>query len=169
MTKGGMQIMMKNKFVLIRYVLMLWMLCGASYTQSIASAYDRTSPSASWGYQPLHGSDMSVNSSVYGGAIAGGTQISGTYSAASSRTNALTKPTYQFSSTSPYLDASNVGGTPILMSGGGMMRSGWGGDPNDDEDMPIGTTPVTPIGEPLVLLFFALAFLGVRYYRRRNA
>ena len=162
--------MMKNKFVLIRYVLMLWMLCGASYTLSIASAYDRTSSSASWGYQPLHGSTMSVNSSVYGGAIAGGTQISGTYSAASSRTNALTKPTYQFSSTSPYLNASNMGGVRITMSGSGMMRSGWG-DPNDDddEDLPIATTPVTPIGEPLVLLFFALAFLGFRYYRRRNA
>ena len=147
---------------------MLWMLCGASYTLSIASAYDRTSPSASWGYQPLQGSDMSVNSSVFGGAIAGGTQISGTYSAASSRTNALTKPTYQFSSTSPYLNASNMGGVRITMSGSDVKRSGWG-DPDDDEDMPIGTTPVTPIGEPLVLLFFALAFLGFRYYRRRTA
>jgi len=158
---------MKNKFVLIRYVLMLWMLCGASYTLSIASAYDRTSSSASLGYQPLHGSTMSVNSSVFGGAIAGGTQISGTYSAASSRTNALTKPTYQFSSTSAYLDASNVGGTRILMSGGGLMRSIW-----DDEPTGPGTgevEPDVPVGEPLVLLFFALAFLGFRFYRRRKA
>lgn len=158
--------MMKNKFVLIRYVFMLWMLCGASYTLSIASAYDRTSPSASWGYQPLHGSDMSVNTSVFGGAIAGGTQISGTYSAASSRTNALTKPTYQFSSTSPYLSASNVGGTRILMSEGGMMRSIW----DDGEPTGPGVGEMAePIGEPLILLFFALAFLGFRYYRRRTA
>ncbi len=158
--------MMKNKFVLIRYVFMLWLLCGASYTQSIASAYDRTSPSASWGYQPLHGSDMSVNTSVFGGAIAGGTQISGTYSAASSRTNALTKPTYQFSSTSPYLNASNMGGVRITMSGGDVMRS----DPWTDEPTGPGVGEVEePIGEPLVLLFFALAFLGFRYYRRRTA
>ena len=145
---------------------MLWLLCGASYTQSIASAYDRTSPSASWGYQPLHGSDMSVNSSVFCGAIAGGTQISGTYSAASSRTNALTKPTYQFSSTSPYLSASNMGGVRITMSEGGMMRSGWG-DPNDDddEDLPIGTTPVTPIGEPLIMLLFVALYI---VYRKKN-
>jgi hypothetical protein len=168
MTKGGMQIKMKNKFVLIRYVLMLWMLCGASYTLSIASAYDRTSSSASWGYQPLHSAAPSVNSSLYGSTLAG-TTTSGTYTPSRVQSGLFSKPTYQFSSTSPYLDASNVGGTPILMSGGGMMRSGWGGDPNDDEDMPIGTTPVTPIGEPLVLLFFALAFLGFRYYRRRNA
>lgn len=168
--------MMKNKFVLIRYVLMLWMLCGASYTLSIASAYDRTSPSASWGYQPLHGSAMSVNSSVYRGTLTGGTTITGTYTPASSRTNALTKPTYQFSSTSAYLDASNVGGMGLLMSGGGMMRSIWdeepgeGDDPFGEGENPIGTVDdPLPVGEPLVLLFFALAFLGVRYYRRRNA
>lgn len=165
MTKGGKKIMMKNKFVLIRYVFMLWMLCGASYTLSIASAYDRTSPSASWGYQPLHGSDFSANTSVFGGAIAGGTQISGTYSAASSRTNALTKPTYQFSSTSPYLSASNMGGVRITMSGGDVMRS----DPWGEPDGPGIGEMYEPIGEPLVLLFFALAFLGFRYYRRRNA
>ena len=144
---------------------MLWMLCGASYTLSIASAYDRTSPSASWGYQPLHGSTMSVNSSVFGGAIAGGTQITGTYSAASSRTNALTKPTYQFSSTSPYLNASNMGGVRITMSGGDVMRS----DPWGEPDGPGIGELEEPIGEPLVLLFFALAFLGFRYYRRRAA
>ena len=158
---------MKNKFVLIRYILMLWMLCGASYTLSIASAYDRTSSSASLGYQPLHGSTMSVNSSVFGGAIAGGTQISGTYSAASSQTNALTKPTYQFSSTSPYLNASNMGGVRITMSGDDVMRSGWG-NPNDDddEDLPIGTTPVTPIGEPLVLLALAVLYIAFILFRR---
>jgi hypothetical protein len=167
MTKGGMQIMMKNKFVLIRYVLMLWMLCGASYTQSIASAYDRTSPSASWGYQPLHGSAMSVNSSVYRGTLTGGTTITGTYTPASSRTNALTKPTYQFSSTSPYLNASNMGGVRITMSGGDVMRSIWDGEPDGPGMGEL--EPDAPVGEPLVLLFFALAFLGFRYYRRRNA
>lgn len=157
--------MMKNKFVLIRYVLMLWMLCGASYTLSIASAYDRTSPSASWGYQPLHGSTMSVNSSVFGGTLAGGTTITGTYTPASVQSGLFSKPTYQFSSTSAYLDASNVGGTRILMSEGGMMRSIW-----DDEPTGPGQGEIfVPVGEPLVLLFFALAFLGFRYYRRRAA
>ena len=144
---------------------MLWMLCGASYTLSIASAYDRTSPSASWGYQPLHGSTMSVNSSVYGGTLAGGTTITGTYTPASVQSGLFSKPTYQFSSTSPYLDASNVGGTRILMSEGGMMRSIW-----DDEPTGPGIGELEePVGEPLVLLFFALAFLGFRYYRRRTA
>ena len=35
MRKGGNE-KMKNKFVLIRYVLMLWMLCGVCHTQSVA-------------------------------------------------------------------------------------------------------------------------------------
>ena len=144
---------------------MLWMLCGASYTLSIASAYDRTSPSASWGYQPLHGSTMSVNSSVFGGTLAGGTTITGTYTPAIVQSGLFSKPTYQFSSTSAYLDASNVGGTRILLSEGGMMRSIW----DDEPDGPGLGELEEPVGEPLILLFFALAFLGFRYYRRRNA
>ncbi len=151
---------------------MLWMLCGASYTLSIASAYDRTSSSASWGYQPLHGSDMSVNSSVYRGTLTGGTTAAGIYSPASVRSGLFSKPTYQFSSTSAYLNSSNVGGRGLLMSGGGMMRSvsDEKPDPFGEGENPIGTVDdPTPVGEPLVLLFFAIAFLGFRYYRRRNA
>ena len=144
---------------------MLWLLCGASYTLSIASAYDRTSPSASWGYQPLHGSTMSVNSSVFGGTLAGGTTITGTYTPAIVQSGLFSKPTYQFSSTSAYLDASNVGGTRILLYEGGMMRSIW----DDEPDGPGLGELEEPVGEPLILLFFALAFLGFRYYRRRNA
>ena len=155
--------MMKNKFVLIRYVLMLWMLCGASYTLSIASAYDRTSSSASWGYQPL-----SSVASASGMPVNGTPVFSGTYSAASAQIGSYDKPNYFFRSTSAYRNSSDIGGMRITKSGAVLMRSGWG-DPDDDEDMPIGTTPVTPVGEPLILLFFALAFFGVRYYRRRKA
>ena len=154
---------MKNKFVLIRYVLMLWMLCGVSYTLSIASAYDRTSSSASWGYQPL----PSV-ASVSGMPVNGTPVFSGTYSAASAQIGSYDKPNYFFRSTSAFRNSSDIGGMRITKSGAVLMRSGWG-DPDDDEDMPIGTTPVTPVGEPLILLFFALAFFGVRYYRRRKA
>ena len=54
MRKGGNE-KMKNKFVLIRYVLMLWMLCGVCHTQSVASAATYTPQAASsWGYKPLH-------------------------------------------------------------------------------------------------------------------
>ena len=144
---------------------MLWMLCGVYHTPSMAYAYDRTSPSASWGYQPLHGSTMSVNSSVYRGTIAGGTTIKGTYTPASVQSGLVSKPTYQFSSTSPYLNASNMGGVRIKMFEGEMMRS----DPWSEPDEPGIGELEEPIGEPHVLLFFALAFLGFRYYRRRNA
>ena len=142
---------------------MLWMLCGASYTLSIASAYDRTSSSASWGYQPL----PSV-ASASGMPVNGTPVFSGTYSAASAQIGSYDKPNYFFRSTSAYRNSSDIGGMRITKSGAVLMRSEWG-DPDDDEDMPIGTTPVTPVGEPLILLFFALAFFGVRYYRRRKA
>ena len=154
--------MMKNKFVLIRYVLMLWLLCGASYTLSIASAYDRTSSSASWGYQPL-----SSVASASGMPVNGTPVFSGTYSAASAQIGSYDKPNYFFRSTSAYRNSSDIGGMRITKSGGVLMRSIW-----DDEPTGPGTgelEPEVPVGEPLILLFFALAFLGVRYYRRRKA
>ena len=153
--------MMKNKFVLIRYVLMLWMLCGASYTLSIASAYDRTSSSASWGYQPL----PSV-ASVSGMPVNGTPVFSGTYSAASAQIGSYDKPNYFFRSTSAYRNSSDIGGMRITKSGAVLMRT----DPwSDEPDGPgIGEIEL-PVGDPLILLFFALAFLGVRYYRRRKA
>ena len=145
---------------------MLWMLCGASYTLSIASAYNRTSPSASWGYQPLHGSTMSVNSSVYRGTPAGGTTITGTYTPASVQSGLFSKPTYRFHTTSAYLDASNVGGTRILMSEGGMMRSGWG-DPNDDDD-PIGSLKPTPVGDIPFVMMALMAGIYVIWKKKRK-
>ncbi len=150
MTKGGKKIMMKNKFVLIRYVLMLWMLCGASYTLSIASAYDRTSSSASWGYQPL----PSV-------ASASGMPVNGT---PVFQIGSYDKPNYFFRSTSAYRNSSDIGGMRITKSGAVLMRT----DPWDPDGPGIGEIEL-PVGDPLVLLFFALAFLGFRYYRRRAA
>ena len=159
MTKGEMQIMMKNKFVLIRYVLMLWMLCGASYTLSIASAYDRSSSSASWGYQPL-----SSVASASGVPVNGTPVFSGTYSAASAQIGSYDKPNYFFRSTSAYRNSSDIGGMRITKSGAVLMRT----DPWDPDGPGIGEIEL-PVGDPLVLLFFALAFLGIRYYRRRKA
>ena len=165
---------MKNKFVLIRYVLMLWLLCGVSYTQSIASTYDRTSPSASWGYQPLHSVASSMNYSVYGGTAPGTSTTKGTYSASSIHSGISSRPTYRFQSTSTLINSMNMADLRMMdRSGNSLLLSG----EDDDEDFPgigggdnpIGTIGEQPVGEPLVLLFFALAFLGFRFYRRRNA
>lgn len=46
------------------------------------------------------------------------------------------------------------------------------GGVDDEEDDPQGDPQGyidTPIGEPLILILFAFAFFGFRYYRRRNA
>ena len=76
------------------------------------------------------------------------------------------KPNYFFRSTSAYRNSSDIGGMRITKSGAVLMRT----DPwSDEPDGPGVGEVLLPIGEPLILLFFALAFLGVRYYRRRKA
>ena len=160
---------MKNKFVLIRYVLMLWMLCGACHTTS-AVLYSSAQPmrssmithqpsqpnhslqNNSWGYQPLH-------------------------SAAPARSGAYTSTFY---STSAFLSSGTAvtGGVCLGATSpdATLMESSWGdsdgyddeGDPNGED--PIGVIPnPTPVGEPLILILFAFAFFGFKYYRRRNA
>jgi len=149
--KKGDDKKMKNKFVLIRYVLMLWMLCGAGHAASFASAYERNASSQGWGYQPLQ-------------SVRGASDYAVSYGEISS----AVQPSYHFHTTSAYINSSDNDAQSVWRPTGRRRIEGWG-DPNDDEDPAIGTTPVTPIGEPLVMLFFALAFLGFRYYRRRNA
>ena len=56
-----------------------------------------------------------------------------------------------------------VGWTPSDAGHGGIRRDTWD-DP--DEDDPVGVVPETPIGEPLILLLFALLFI---VYKRRIA
>lgn len=80
---------------------------------------------------------------------------------------------YQFRSTSAYtLTTKTIVYAPGTSSpyGNTVKRALTGGidDEEDPEGDPQGYID-TPVGEPLVLLFFALAFFGFKYYRRRNA
>lgn len=133
--------MMKNKFVLIRYVLMLWMLCGVSYTLSIASAYDRNTSSQGWGYQPLQ-----TSSSTTG------------YTAE--------RPTFHFQSTSILLSPSDM--EPMQMMGGNALLSSiWDGEPTEpgmgelEPEMPVGDTPW------LFLLLLAVGYIALRSRRAK--
>ena len=120
---------------------MLWLLCGVSHTQSVAYAYDRTSSSASWGYQPLR-------------------------SIAPSGTSA--KPTYTFHTTSAYINCSKKSDYRMIINNNPLLSSGSGDDDDfpgfGDDDLPIGdlSEEELPLGEPLVLLAFALVYLGLR-------
>ena len=166
--KKGENEKMKNKFVLIRCVLLLWMLCGVCHTPSVAYADNRTPQSASsWGYQPLYSTAASTQTKVVGSGFghASATTYQGTYSTASAAVVATSAPTYSFRSTSVYIPAARGVGQPVVLAEGAAYSSPF--DP--DEEDPIGTVTPQPVGEPLVLLFFALTFLGFRYYRRRNA
>ncbi len=147
---------------------MLWLLCGASYTQSIASAYDRNTSSQGWGYQPL----STMNGSNYHVTTAPGTY--GTTTTSRTTKNPLSGrsdfPVLRFRSTSAYADKFDLQSTP-LMGGGDVVLMGniWTdeNDPNEpgmgevvEDPMPIGDTPW------LFMLILAVGYLAFRYRKK---
>ena len=175
MRKGGNE-KMKNKFVLIRYVLMLWMLCGVCHTQSVASAATSTPQYASsWGYKPLHSVPASQVHVVgsgggAGGGIAGngGSAYRASYSPASASVAMPSMPSYNFQTTSAYRTTAGASAQPVVLAEGAAYSSPF--DPTDEDD-PIGTVTPQPVGDApwLVMLLFAAGFIAFRYSRRRNA
>ena len=128
---------------------MLWMLCGASYTLSIASAYDRNTSSQGWGYQPL----STMNGSNYHAMTA------------PARSDF---PVVRFRSTSAYADKFDMQYTP-LMGGGDVVLMGDPFDPDgpgvgeleeEEDPMPIGDTPW------LFLLLLSAGYLAFRYRKK---
>ena len=81
-------------------------------------------------------------------------------------------PSYEFYSTSsitPIVGSTSYHSEPCYAPGaghGGIRRDTWGWDDPDEDDQPIGQKPVVPVGEPLILLLFALLFI---VYKRRIA
>ncbi|MBR1381706.1 MAG: hypothetical protein IJ554_04455 [Paludibacteraceae bacterium] len=79
-------------------------------------------------------------------------------------------PSYEFYSTSsiaPVVGSTSYHSGPCYAPGaghGGIRRDSWN-DPGEDDD-PVGVLPETPVGEPLILLLFALLFI---VYKRRIA
>ena len=146
--KKGDDKKMKNKFVLIRYVLMLWLLCGAGHTASFASAYERNASSQGWGYQPLQSVRGASNYAVSYGEISSAVQ-----------------PSYRFHTTSAYINSSDYDAQSVWRPTGKRRIEGWG-DP--DEEDPIGSVKPTPVGEPIILLAFALLYLAIGLFRRRK-
>ena len=167
---------MRNQF--IRYVLMLWLLCGAFFTHSMASAATRTPQYASWGYRPLYSTAVSAQVRVTGsgpGCAAGGSFSSPTYrgtgSAAGVAVAMPSLPTYTFRTTSAYVPASRGGGEPIVLADHTPRKSIWD-DPGDDDNT-IGEVPdPVPVGDTpwLLLLLFAAGYIlfRVRYNVKRE-
>lgn len=159
---------MKNKFVLIRCVLMLWMLCGVCHTQSVVSAATSTPQYASWGYRPLHSTAASAQTKVVGSGFghASATTYQGIYSTASAAVVATSAPTYSFRSTSVYIPAARGVGQPVVLAEGAAYSPPF--DPTDEDD-PIGTVPdPAPLGDtPWLLLLLLVA--GYVLYRPTKA
>lgn len=161
--------MMKNKFVLIRYVLMLWMLCGVCHTQSVVSAATYTPQYASsWGYRPLHSTAASAQTKVVGSGFghASATTYQGIYSTTSAAVVATSAPTYSFRSTSVYIPAARGVGQPVILTENAAYSSPF--DP--DEDDPIGTVTPQPVGDAPWILFalLILAYAGIKL-RKKSA
>lgn len=72
-------------------------------------------------------------------------------------------PSYQFRSTSSYtptVGATSYTSTEVYVPGSsGPSRAKKDEWVNPDEDLPVGVLPTTPIGEPIILILFALAFI----------
>lgn len=134
---------MWNRVVLIRYVLMLWLLCGTCDTVSVASASMQTPQYASWGYQqlPSMGTACNQHTTVYTGA---------------------TPPSYQFKTTSAYVFTSGKCYQPVGIRENRMLRSIFD-EPGEDDD-PTGVVPdPVPLGEVpwLIMLLLAAGYLTI--------
>ena len=139
---------MQRKNNMYRWILAAWiMLFGC--TMSSAFAYNQTKQSASW----------SNTLSSYESA----------------------PPSYCFRSTSAYTSVvgNTTSFTPLaddpyagIAKIGGMRRDGnpWDLDDPGEDDDPIGVVAdPAPVGTPLVMLLMALAYIGLRIYRRKQA
>ena len=134
---------------------MLWMLCGASYTLSIASAYDRNTSSQGWGYRPLQTSPSTTGyTTSYGGTMTTG--------------RVAERPTFHFQSTSILISHPDMERMK-MMGGNALLSSIWDEEPTDPG---IGETEdTTPIGDTpwLFLLLLSAGYLIYRKVQQREA
>lgn len=129
---------------------------------SPAYAYTPSSQASSWS------AANSVSSGTY-------RPVYGTSSSAASA------PQYQFQSTSSFSSIVNSAAyneIPAYMfndntpssRGPIILRGDSWDDPNEEEDLPTGVIPdPTPLGEPFILLAFALLYALIRYKKHRTA
>ena len=143
---------------------MLWMLCGASYTLSVASAYDRNTSSQGWGYQPLQTSSSTTG---YTASYGGTTTRGGTYSASSLHSSLAEKPAFHFQSTSILISHPDVERMQ-MMGGNALLSSIWDEEPTDPgigetvDTMPVGDTPW------ILMLLLVTAYYLIKRYRTKK-
>lgn len=106
---------------------------------SVASAYAQATPPAAWRTTPTLSTDMQLS--------------------------------YQFRSTSAYTPTVNITvyapgcSSPASLGPKRAKKDIWDDEPDEEEIAVVNT----PVGEPQILILFAFAFFGFKYYRRRNA
>lgn len=156
--------MMQQHKRIYRKLIALWLVLWGVISPTRAVL--QTNRSSSWGYEPTYQSINSSNKkSATGTSGYGNTSYSG-FSSGRAYTPQFSGdicPSYHFQSTSPYRSVSEQSfGFTILSEP--LRDNIWGEEETvDPEDNPIGVLPnPTPIGEPLVLLLFAVLYLVVK-------
>lgn len=130
--------MMQHRFHRLMWLFAIWMLCSIAPVRAVS----QVSQPAAWRTTPTLSSDIT--------------------------------PGYQFRSTSactPVVGATSYASTTVYTPGSQpahARKDSWG-DPDDDDNdnLPTGVVPTTPVGEPLILLL--LAGLFVLYKKKRTA
>lgn len=167
---------MQRHWKIYRWLLVVFVLCGLCHTAGAAYAYDRSS---AWGYAPVYSETQTRGAfTVFSskatvasyGPGAGGVVSAATYSTGGSRSHSYAPafnqnavPAFRFQSTSLHTSSKANTSAGVTMQ---KAPSSWG-DPEED-DNPIGVVPdPQPIGEPLILLAFALLYLGARRLKRQ--
>lgn len=130
--------MMQRKIYRFVWLFALWMLCCIGS----ANAMPQVSAPAAWQRTPVMSEDV--------------------------------RPTCEFRSTSAYtpiVGATSYTSTTVYTPGATPARAKkdeWGNqDDDDNENLPIGVTPTTPVGEPFILLLFAFLMSIVIYTKKR--
>lgn len=130
--------MMQHRFHRLMWLFAIWMLCSIS----TVNAMSQVSQPAAWRTTPTLSSDIT--------------------------------PGYQFRSTSAYtpiVGATSYTSTTVYTPGATPARAKkdeWGNqDDDDNENLPIGVTPTTPVGEPFILLLFGVLMMVCIYTKKR--
>lgn len=84
------------------------------------------------------------------------------------------RPTCEFRSTSTYtpiVGPTSYTSTTVYTPGASnpyrAKKDSWGDPTGDGDELPVGVLPVTPVGEPFILLLFAFLMSIVIYTKKR--
>lgn len=130
--------MMRTKIHRLVWCLALWLLCSLG----AANAASQVEAPAAWQRTPVMSEDV--------------------------------RPTCEFRSTSTYtpiVGLTSYTSTTVYTPGASnpyrAKKDSWGDPTGDGDELPVGVLPVTPVGEPFILLLFGVLMMVSIYTKKR--